>query len=129
MGIRSEHPQSALVSLIFNSCRMTRFEKSNEMLVNCNALSSTRFQNGELDFKKHTQMLTEMRKDVDNIFRRIRAIKAKLASQYPKQYEGKQPFYCEIIICILILDRKVLWDGSVCHTSTAACANPYVQRK
>jgi len=67
---------------------MTRFEKTNEMLVNCNALSSTRFQNGMSDFKKHTAMLTEMRKDVDNIFRRIRTIKAKLATQYPKHYEA-----------------------------------------
>lgn len=67
---------------------LQRFEKTNEMLVNCNALSTTRFQNALQDFKKHTQLLNEMRKDVDNIFRRIRTIKAKLASQYPQEYEA-----------------------------------------
>jgi len=57
------------------------------MLINCNALSVTRYQNAMADFKKHTQMLIEMRKDIDNIFRRIRTIKAKLSQQYPEAYE------------------------------------------
>jgi len=66
---------------------LQRFEKTNEMLVNCNALSAARYQNALQDFKKHTAMLTEMRKDVDNIFRRIRCIKAKISQQYPQAYE------------------------------------------
>ncbi|CAG7730291.1 unnamed protein product [Allacma fusca] len=66
---------------------LQRFEKTNEMLVNCNALSAARFQNAFHDFKKHTQMLAEMKKDMDNVFRRIRNIKAKLANQHPQAFE------------------------------------------
>ena len=56
------------------------------MLVNCNALSATRFQNAVQDFKKHTQMLAEMKKDMDSVFRRVRVIKAKLAQQHPQAF-------------------------------------------
>lgn len=34
-------------------------------------------------------MLQEMKKDIDNIFRRIRNIKAKISQQYPEPYERK----------------------------------------
>lgn len=58
------------------------------MLINCNQLSATRFQNAARDFKKHTAMLQEMKKDIDNIFRRIRNIKAKISQAYPHAYDG-----------------------------------------
>jgi len=57
--------------------------------MNCNELSAVRFQRALGDFKKHTLMLQEMRKDVDSIFKRIRAVKAKMAQQYPLAYESK----------------------------------------
>jgi len=66
---------------------LQRFEKTNEMLINCNQLSATRFQNASKDFKRHTAMLQEMKKDIDNIFKRIRNIKAKISQQYPQAYD------------------------------------------
>ncbi|XP_049939891.1 kxDL motif-containing protein CG10681 isoform X1 [Schistocerca serialis cubense] len=65
---------------------LQRFEKTNEMLTNCNALSVTRLKSAGSEFKKHTQLLLEMKKDLDNIFKRIRILKTKLSAQYPQAF-------------------------------------------
>lgn len=64
--------------------RLQRFEKTNEMLLNCNALSESRIKSTEEDFKKHIKLIGEMKKDLDYIFRKIRSIKGKLQTQYPE---------------------------------------------
>ncbi|XP_042874194.1 kxDL motif-containing protein CG10681-like [Penaeus japonicus] len=69
---------------------LQRFEKTNEMLSNCNALSATRFALAQKEFKKHTALLVDMKKDLDNIFRRIRTIKTKLSNQYPSAFSAAQ---------------------------------------
>ena len=68
---------------------MQRFEKTNEMLINCNALSQIHLQKANQEFKKHIQMLNEVKKDLDNIFKRVKALKAKVSVQYPQAYKGK----------------------------------------
>ena len=65
---------------------LQRFEKTNEMLTNVNSLSATRLEKAQTDFKKHTQMVVDMKKDLDNIFKRIRTIKSKIAVQRPQAY-------------------------------------------
>jgi len=67
---------------------MLRFEKTNEMLINCNALSTIRFHMASQEFKRHTQLLLEMKKDLDIVFRRVRNLKAKLSSQYPQAFQA-----------------------------------------
>lgn len=52
--------------------RLDRFEKTNEMLVNFNNLSSARLQQMSERFLHHTRTLVEMKRDLDSIFRRIR---------------------------------------------------------
>lgn len=52
--------------------RLDRFEKTNEMLLNFNNLSSVRMQQMNERFLHHTKTLVEMKKDLDSIFRRIR---------------------------------------------------------
>ena len=52
--------------------RLDRFEKTNEMLLNFNNLSSLRMQQMNERFLHHTKTLVEMKKDLDSIFRRIR---------------------------------------------------------
>lgn len=52
--------------------RLDRFEKTNEMLLNFNNLSSVRMQQMNERFLHHTRTLVEMKKDLDSIFRRIR---------------------------------------------------------
>nr|CAG4637310.1 EOG090X0CBU [Ceriodaphnia reticulata] len=66
---------------------LQRFEKTNEMLVNCNALSQIHLQKATTEFKKHVQLLNEVKKDLENIFKRVKIMKAKAAAQYPHQFE------------------------------------------
>ncbi|KAL5293269.1 KXD1 family protein [Megaselia abdita] len=70
---------------------LQRFEKTNEMLLNCNALSQSRLKQAQEDFKKHVKSLHEMKKDLDYIFKKIRSMKAKLSSQYPQAYIDALP--------------------------------------
>lgn len=72
--------------LMLRHCRLQRFEKTNEMLTNCNALSASRLKTVAPEFKKHTQMLVDMKKDLDYIFKKIRTIKTKLSSQHPNEF-------------------------------------------
>ncbi|XP_055532500.1 kxDL motif-containing protein CG10681 [Wyeomyia smithii] len=65
---------------------LQRFEKTNEMLLNCNALSQSRLKIAADDFKKHTKLLNDMKKDLDYIFKKIRNIKSKLGTQYPSAF-------------------------------------------
>ncbi|XP_030756184.1 kxDL motif-containing protein CG10681 [Sitophilus oryzae] len=75
---------------------LQRFEKTNEMLTNCNALSASRLKTIGPEFKKHIQLLLEMKKDLDYIFKKIRAIKTKLAAQYPEAFaEAVRSSYAE----------------------------------
>lgn len=65
---------------------LQRFEKTNEMLTNCNALSASRLKLVGPEFKKHSQTFLEMKKDLDYIFKKIRVIKMKISAQYPEVY-------------------------------------------
>lgn len=65
---------------------LDRFEKTNEMLVNFNNLSSARLQQMSECFVHHTRTLVEMKRDLDSIFRRIRTLKGKLARQHPEAF-------------------------------------------
>lgn len=73
------------------SYRLQRFEKTNEMLLNCNALSQSRLKQANEDFKRHCKVLADMKKDLDYIFRKIRSIKQRLSHQYPSAYADAQP--------------------------------------
>lgn len=66
--------------------RLQRFEKTNEMLLNCNALSTSRLKIASEEFKKHTKLLGEMKKDLDYIFKKLRVIKSKVTTQYPDAF-------------------------------------------
>ncbi|XP_023030200.1 kxDL motif-containing protein CG10681 [Leptinotarsa decemlineata] len=65
---------------------LQRFEKTNEMLTNCNALSASRLKTVGPEFKRHMQLLSETKKDLDYIFKKIRIIKSKLSTQYPEAF-------------------------------------------
>lgn len=58
------------------------------MLVNCNALSQVYYDRLSKDYRQNTQKLTEMYKDLDSIFHRIRVIKQKLKTKYPNAVIG-----------------------------------------
>ncbi|CAL1678179.1 unnamed protein product [Lasius platythorax] len=65
---------------------LQRFEKTNEMLTNCNQLSVHRLKTAGTEFKKHIALLIEMKRDLDYIFKRIRLVKNKLSQQYPQAF-------------------------------------------
>ena len=67
---------------------LQRFEKTNEMLSNVNSLSGVRLDRANKDFRKHTQNVLEMKKDLETIFRRLRIIKEKLNKQCPEAYSA-----------------------------------------
>lgn len=56
------------------------------MLVNCNALSTSRLKLAQEEYKKMTKLLLEMKKDLDYVFRKVRIIKGKLNVQYPNAF-------------------------------------------
>lgn len=58
------------------------------MLLNCNSLSATRFALANQELKKHTQLLFDLKKDLDSVFRRIRFLKMKLSQQYPAAFSA-----------------------------------------
>ena len=65
---------------------LQRFEKTNAMLSNVNHLSSVRLDRANKDFRKHSQNVLEMKKDLEIVFRRLRSIKEKLKTQCPEAY-------------------------------------------
>ncbi|XP_078054619.1 kxDL motif-containing protein 1 [Mustelus asterias] len=67
---------------------LDRFEKTNEMLLNFNNLSSVRLNQMTERYQHHTRALVEMKKDLDSIFRRIRILKDKLAKQHPEAFNS-----------------------------------------
>lgn len=67
---------------------LQRYDKTNEMLKNCNSLSANRLERALNDFSKHSQHINGLKKELDNIFKRIRSIKSKIAQQYPEAYKG-----------------------------------------
>ncbi|XP_059494461.1 kxDL motif-containing protein 1 [Stegostoma tigrinum] len=67
---------------------LDRFEKTNEMLLNFNNLSSVRLNQMTERYQHHTKALVDMKKDLDNIFRRIRILKDKLAKQHPEAFSS-----------------------------------------
>jgi hypothetical protein len=60
------------------------------MLTNCNQLSINRLKTAGTEFKKHTALLIEMKRDLDYIFKRIRLVKSKLSQQYPQAFNGNR---------------------------------------
>lgn len=56
------------------------------MLLNVNALSQNRLKNVTEDYKKHSKLLIDMKKDLEYVFKKIRNIKTKLENKYPEAF-------------------------------------------
>lgn len=83
--------EDVLSMLVLQREMLSRFEKTNEMLVNCNALAAARIDYAHQEFKRHTQLLIDMKRDLDNVFRRIRKLKANLGKRYPDAFAACSP--------------------------------------
>ena len=56
------------------------------MLVNCNSLAQTRFDFVAKDLKSYRQQLGAMKKDLDQIYLKLKVIKQKVAKNYSESY-------------------------------------------
>ncbi|XP_062621569.1 kxDL motif-containing protein 1-like [Saccostrea cucullata] len=72
---------------------LARYEKTNEMLINFNMLSSARCEATTQEFRQHTQVLGQMKADLDIIFRRIRTLKQRLGTLYPEAFAACSDVY------------------------------------
>lgn len=79
--------QDVKTMIIAQKQMLQRFEKTNEMLTNCNLLSASRLKSVGPEFKKHIHTFMEMKKDLEYIFKKIRVIKSKISNQYPEAYK------------------------------------------
>lgn len=68
---------------------MARFEKTNEMLVNCNSLASIRLERASKDLKIHIQTLEDLKRDLNGIFKRVRVLKTRLKQSHSEAFEGE----------------------------------------
>ena len=64
--------------------RLNKFEKTNEMLINCNSLSTSYYDKLQSNFRRNTQLMEEIHKDLNYIFRTIRSIKQTIKVQHPE---------------------------------------------
>uniref|UniRef100_A0A0N5AR94 KxDL domain-containing protein n=1 Tax=Syphacia muris TaxID=451379 RepID=A0A0N5AR94_9BILA len=64
-----------------------RFEKTNEMLVNCCALSGERLEVAKKELTDQRDIIIQVKSDLESIFRRITIFKQRLASRYPDAYK------------------------------------------
>ena len=66
---------------------LDQLENSNAKLAQVNRYSIHRFVKLAPRIKNNTKTLLDTKKELDSIFRRIRALQAKVESQYPQSYK------------------------------------------
>lgn len=126
--LASQVNQHDVLSLISAQKEMLgRFEKTNEMLVNYNSLSSMRLETVSRDFKKHTIVLTEMKKDLDVVFRKIRFLKSRLKSQYPTAFSATESCHKNIKSSLAEEDEEQAEEESSSSTKKEASHSEQVQ--
>ena len=65
-------------------------EVANWKLASLNEISDITFQEHAPEFRHCVRSIQEMKKQLDSIFRRIRTLKAKVSTLYPKAYAAAQ---------------------------------------
>uniref|UniRef100_A0A7E5A0J5 KxDL domain-containing protein n=1 Tax=Panagrellus redivivus TaxID=6233 RepID=A0A7E5A0J5_PANRE len=65
---------------------LERFEKTNEMLITCVALSEKRLERAKTEFVENKKLLVNAKSDLEVVFRKLRNMKQLLATKYPDIY-------------------------------------------
>ncbi|XP_028411296.1 myb-like protein X [Dendronephthya gigantea] len=64
------------------------FARTNELLGKFNDFSSSKYDVLQHMFLQHTRLLVDLKKDLTNVFLRIRRLKVRLQRQYPESFEA-----------------------------------------
>merc|ERR1711908_54263 len=67
-----------------------RFEKSNEMLENCNAIMENHMAHIGPQLTEHAKTISLLKSDLDRVFSRIRQMKAKIGEKYPDELDAAE---------------------------------------
>lgn len=80
-------PHDKVISIRQDQAIMLQtLELANWKLSSLNDVSESTYQRCALEFRQTTKTLSEMKKQLDSIFRRIRHLKAQVAANYPEAY-------------------------------------------
>lgn len=69
--------------MVFGQISISKLDRTNETLVNCNAVAKAKLATLNKTFKKGTQQIIDIKKDVEAIHRKVRNLKAKIIADYP----------------------------------------------
>ncbi|KAJ3055941.1 KxDL motif-containing protein 1 [Rhizophlyctis rosea] len=72
--------------LLNGTYRMQTLHKTSESLETFNNFSSARYAENLHQIQSYTKQLKEMKDDLDVVFKRIRTLKAKVATKHPAEY-------------------------------------------
>ena len=87
-------PHEKIVAIRQEQAKMLQvLEVCNWKLASLNEVSEDTFQRSVADFRQKTKMLSDMKKQLDSIFRRIRHLKAQVAVNYPEAYAAAKAKY------------------------------------
>ncbi|VDP45268.1 unnamed protein product [Schistosoma mattheei] len=73
---------------------LTKFEKTNEMLRTVSELSDGRCRILFTELTTHTKTIISLKKEMDDVFKRIRSIKKLLCSNFPEDMERLHQHFC-----------------------------------
>ncbi|CAH8512641.1 unnamed protein product [Schistosoma rodhaini] len=73
---------------------LTKFEKTNEMLRTVSELSDGRCKILFTELTAHTKTIISLKKEMDDVFKRIRSIKKLLYSNFPEDMKRLDQHFC-----------------------------------
>ncbi|KAK4469390.1 hypothetical protein MN116_006946 [Schistosoma mekongi] len=84
----------AVKIITFQEAMLTKLEKTNEMLRTVSELSNGRYRILFTELTAHTKTIMSLKREMDDIFKRIRSVKKLLYSNFPEDMERLSQQFC-----------------------------------